>query len=99
MQGKGDPTETPDDLPDKNQGGPNLGIKGARRFAPQRGRRVEFKEIYPFEHGDLWARIPVLEQDLEMYTDTAKKERVSFVFKTRVDIVTRAYGALDAESQ
>ena len=80
------------------KGGPTLGIKGARRFAPQRGRRFEFQEIYPFDHGDLWARIPVLEQDLEMYTDTAKKERVSFVFKTQVDIVTRTYGALDAES-
>ena len=75
-----------------------LGIKGARRFAPQRGRRFDFQEIYPFDHGNLWARIPVLEQDLEMYTDTAIKEQVSFVFKTQVDIVTNAYGALDAES-
>ena len=53
------------------------------------------EEIYPYEHGDLWARIPLLSEDLQLYTDTGEKERVSFVFKEQIAIVAITYCALD----
>jgi len=36
-------------------------------------------------------------EDLQLYTDTGKKERVSFVFKKQVVIVASAYSALEAD--
>ena len=35
-------------------------------------------------------------EDLQLYTDTGKKERVSFVFKELIAIVASAYSALEA---
>ena len=55
------------------------------------------QEIYPYEHGDLWARIPVSSEDLQLYTDTGEKERVSFVFKEQIAIVASACSVLDAD--
>jgi len=47
---------------------------------------IRFKKSTPYEHGDLWARIPLSSADLQMYTDTVKKERVLFVFKEQIAI-------------
>jgi hypothetical protein len=57
------------------------------------------QEIYPYEHGDLWARIPLSSEDLQLYTDTGKKERVSFVLKEQIAIVASAYSTLDADCE
>ena len=96
---RGEAKETPLDLPDKIRGGAKLAKKGARRFAPQLGLRgSQMQEIYPYEHGDLWTRIPLSSTDLQMYTDTGKKERVSFVFKEQIAIVAGAYSALETDS-
>ena len=73
-----------------------VGGKGARRFVPQLGLRgAQKQEIYPYEHGDLWTRIPLSSADLQMYTDTGKKERVSFVFKEQIAMIAGAYSALE----
>jgi len=73
--------------------------KGSPRCAPQPGLRgAQIQEIYPYEHGDLWTRIPLSSTDLQMYTDTGKKERVSFVFKEQIAIVAGAYSALETDS-
>jgi len=95
---RGEAKEDPLDLPDKTRGGVKLAKKGARRFAPQLGLRVsQMQEIYPYEHGDLWVRIPLSRKDLQLYTDTGKKERVSFVFEEQVAIVASAYSTLEAD--
>ena len=95
---RGEAKEDPLDLPDKIRGGAKLAEKGARRFAPQLGLQgSQMQEIYPFENGDLWARIPLSSEDLELYTDTGEKERVSFVFKKQIAIVASAYSALEAD--
>ena len=52
------------------------------------------QEIYPYEHGDLWARIPLSSEDLQLYTDTGEKEHVSFVRKEQIAVVASAYSAL-----
>ena len=94
----GEAKEAPLDLPDKIQGGAKLAEKGARRFAPQLGLRgSQMQEFYPYEHGDLWARISLSSENLQLYTDTGKKERVSFVFKEQIVIVASAYSALEAD--
>ena len=93
---RGEAKEGPLDLPDKIRGGVKLAKRGARRFAPQLGLRGgQMEEIYPYEHGDLWARIPLSSEDLQLYTDTGEKERVSFVFKEQIAIVASTYCALD----
>jgi len=56
------------------------------------------QEIYPYEHGDLWARILLSSADLQMYTDTVKKKRDSFVFKEQIAIIVGAYSALEVDS-
>ena len=95
----GEAKEDPLDLPDKIQGGAKLAEKGAQRFTPQLGLRgAQIQEIYPYEHGDLWVRIPLSSADLQMYTDTGKKERVSFVFKEQIAIIAGAYSALEVDS-
>ena len=95
----GETKEDPLDLPDKIRGGAKSAKKGARRFGPQLGLRGDqMQEIYPYEHGDLWARIPLSSEDLQMYTDTVKKERVSFVFKEQIAIIAGAYSALKVDS-
>jgi len=92
----GEVKEDPLDLPDKIRGGAKLAKKGAQRFAPQLGLRgAQMQEIYPYEHGDLWTRIPLSSADLQMYTDTGKKERVSFVFKEQIAMIAGAYSALE----
>ena len=96
---RGEAKEDPLDMPDKIRGGAKLAKKGARRFAPQLGLRGgQMQEIYPYEHGDLCARIPLSSEDLQMYTDTVKKERVSFVFKEQIAIIAGAYSALKVDS-
>ena len=95
---RGEAKEDPSDLPDNIRGGAKLAEKGMRRFAPQLGLRgAQMQEIYPYEHGDLWTRIPLSSEDLQLYTDTGKK-RVSFVFKEQIAIVAGASSALEADS-
>jgi len=73
--------EDPLDFPDRIRGGAKLAEKGGRRFAPQLGLRGgQMQEIYPYKHGDSWARIPLSSADLQMYTDTGKKRAVSRLF-------------------
>jgi len=96
---RGEAKEDPSDLPDNIRGGAKLAEKGMRRFAPQLGLRgAQMQEIYPYERGDLWDRIPLSSADLQMYTDTREKERVSFVFKEQIAIVAGASSALEADS-
>jgi len=96
---RGEAKDDPWDLPDKIRGGAKLAKKGARRFAPQLGLRgAQMQEIYPYEHGDLWVRIPLSSADLQMYTDTGKKRRVSFVFKEQIAIIVGAYSTLEVDS-
>ena len=95
---RGEAKEDPLDMPDKIRGGAKLAEKGARRFAAELELRgSQMQEIYPYEHGDLWARIPLSSKDLQLYTDTGEKERVSFVFKEQIAIVASAYSALEAD--
>ena len=95
---RGEAKEDPLDLPDKIRGGSKLAKRGARRFAPQLGLRGgQMQEIYPYEHGDLWVRIPLSSEDLQLYTDTGEKESVSFVSKEQIAIVASAYSALEAD--
>jgi len=94
---RGEAKKDPLDLPNKIRGGAKLAKKGARKFAPQLGLRgSQMQKIYPYEHGDLWTRIPLSGEDLQLYTDMGKKERVSFVFKEQIAIVASAYSALEA---
>ena len=96
---RGEAKEDPLDLPDKIQGGAKLAKKAARRFSPQLGLRgAQMQEIYSYEHCDLWVRIPLSSEDLQMYTDTVQKDRVSFVFKEQVAIIAGAYSALEVDS-
>ena len=91
--------EAKEDPSDKIRGGAKSAKEGARRFYPKLGLRGDqMQEVYPYEHGDLWPRIPLSSADLQMYTDTVKKKRVSFVFKEQIAIIPGAYSALEVDS-
>jgi len=87
---RGEAKEDPLDLPDKTRGGAKLAKTGARRFAPQLGLRgSQMQEIFPDEHGDLWVRIPLSSEDLQLYIDTGKKERLFCFQRTNCNSIER----------
>jgi hypothetical protein len=52
------------------------------------------KTIEPAEVGEIWMRIPLTAQDIHVYVDKQKQNRVSFIFTEQVAIVQSAYTAL-----
>ena len=82
--------EEANDLPDKPRGGGKLGRKGERRFAVSEGRRwAQFVNIQPAQHGQIWLKI--LSEKIEKY---GPRDRLSFVFKSQLTVIRRAYEAL-----
>ena len=82
------------DLPEKAQTGVRLGKGGERRFSVRVGRTAHMKTIEPAEVGEIWMRIPLTAQDIHVYVDKQKQNRVSFLFTQQVAIVQSAYTAL-----
>ena len=76
-----------------------LGKKGERRFAPRVGRPGLMKLIEPVAYGDIWVQIPLVTQDVQMYTDTCKTFRPAFVFTQQEEMVARIYSILAKERE
>jgi hypothetical protein len=93
--------EVATDLPDKVGGGQGvkLGKKGERRFAPRVGRPGHMKWVEPVAYGDIWVQIPLVTQDVQMYTDTRNTSRPAFVFTQQEEMVARIYSILAKERE
>ena len=86
--------ELPVDLPEKAHTGVKLGKGGERRFSVRVGRAAHMKIIEPAEMGEIWMKIPLTSEDIHVYVDKQKQNRVSFVFTQQIAMVQSAYTAL-----
>jgi hypothetical protein len=53
------------------------------------------KIIEPAEMGEIWMKIPLTSEDIHVYVDKQKQNRVSFVFTQQIAMVQSAYTALE----
>ena len=95
---KGSRKAKPVDLPDKSSAPTMLALPSERRFAPRNGRQGNFGLVEPSCHGETWMKIGG--EKLEKYHDTFfGAHRVSFVFRTQEQHVTKAYSILNRKEE
>jgi hypothetical protein len=82
------------DLPEKAHTGVKL-VGGGRRSSVRVGRAADMKIIEPAEMGEIWIKILLTSEDIHVYVNKQKQNRVSFVFTQQIAMVQSAYTAFE----